>query len=75
MKSEQCFADFFEKNRWRIFLFSIGSGYYRYQEKSRKRCTRYRAFLQRKFHDSIRKHTELFSRWGPLKKSKKFAEM
>jgi hypothetical protein len=46
MKSVQFFEDFFEKSRWRIFLFSIGSGYYRYREKSRQRPTRYRVFLQ-----------------------------
>jgi hypothetical protein len=60
MKSVQCFADFFYESRWRIFLFSIESSYYRYREKSRQRPTRYRVFLQRKYLDSIREHTDLF---------------
>ncbi len=44
MKSVKCFADFLKKSRWRIFLFSIGSGYYRYREKTGQRPTRYRVF-------------------------------
>jgi hypothetical protein len=36
MKNIRCFADFFDKSHWRIFHFSIGSGYYHYREKSGK---------------------------------------
>jgi hypothetical protein len=43
-------------------LSSIGRGYYRYREKSRQGPTRYRVFLQRKYLDSIREHSELLSR-------------
>ncbi len=53
MKSAQCLADFLKKSRWQIFLFSIGSGYYRYREKSRQRPTRYCVFLQRRYLSSL----------------------
>jgi hypothetical protein len=77
MKSVQCFADFFDKSRWRIFLNSrLEKGYYGYGEKSRPRTTRYRVFLQRKYLDSVRsiqncltaeKRYDYFKGQGPLK--------
>jgi hypothetical protein len=61
MKSVPCFEDFFDKS-FADFLFSIRSCYYHNREKFKQKATRYRVFLQRKYLDSIRELTELFSR-------------
>jgi hypothetical protein len=44
MRSVQCFADLFDKSRWRIFLFSIGKRLLQLSRKSRQRTTRYYVF-------------------------------
>jgi hypothetical protein len=65
MKSVQCFEDYFDKSHLRIYLFPIGKRLLPVLRKPRQKATRYCAFLQRKYlHylDSIRQHTELFSR-------------
>ncbi len=85
MKSVQCFAKFFEKSRWRIFFILYRKRLLPLSRKIQAKTHLLSCFFARRYLDSIREHTELFSRWkaffyylkgrGPLKEVKKIAEM
>ncbi len=63
MKSVQCFADFFDKSHWRIFLYSPSEAVTNAMEKNMGKDPPVIVFLlQRKYLNSIREYTELFSR-------------
>ncbi len=63
MKSVQCFENILIKVVCGFIYARLEKGYYRYWENPGKKPPAIVFFLQRKYLDSIRQHTELFSRW------------